>query len=61
MLELLGKWYTKMPVMPPFSSNGASTMVPQGNNPSKYLKPSYFSGTLILAILCRQGFSVFLF
>ena len=26
-----------------------------------YLKPSYFSGTLILAIFCRQGFSVFLF
>ena len=26
-----------------------------------YLKLSYFSGTLNLAILCRQGFSVFLF
>ena len=26
-----------------------------------YLKQSYFSGTLNLAILCRQRFSVFLF
>jgi len=26
-----------------------------------YLKPSYFSGTLILAIFLRQGFSVFSF
>ena len=26
-----------------------------------YLKLSYFSGTLILAIFCRQGFSIFLF
>ena len=23
----------------------------------KYLKPSYFSGTVILAIICMQGFS----
>ena len=26
-----------------------------------YLKLSYYSGTLILAIFCRQGFSIFLF
>jgi len=26
-----------------------------------YLKPSYFNGTVILAIFPRQGFSVFLF
>ena len=26
-----------------------------------YFKPSYFSDTLNLAILCSQGFSVFLF
>ena len=36
MPELLGKWYTKMPVMPPASSNnGVPTMVPQDNTPPK--------------------------
>ena len=35
MPELLGKWYTKIPVMPPSGSNGASTTVPQGSTSSK--------------------------
>ena len=26
-----------------------------------YLKPGYFSDTLILTIFCRQGFSIFIF
>ena len=35
MPELLDKWYTKMPVMPPVSSNLVSTTVLQDNIPPK--------------------------
>ena len=35
MPELLGKWYTKMPVMPLVSSNSASTTVQWDNFPPK--------------------------